>query len=83
MSSTHYCSKRSARANMTDEEFWDDVAETLGSREPDVDDMEYAYNGFLSQPSACPECGEFGACGYDSQGRPMIHAVKDEDDEQG
>jgi hypothetical protein len=23
----------------------------------------------------CPVCGELGACGYDAEGRPMIHAI--------
>lgn len=28
----------------------------------------------------CPVCGEAGACGYDAEGRPMIHAdLMDED----
>ncbi len=28
----------------------------------------------------CPECGERGPCGYDDQGRPMVHIVKDGDE---
>jgi len=28
----------------------------------------------------CGECGELGACGYDSEGRPMIHATWLEED---
>lgn len=23
----------------------------------------------------CPECGEPGACSYDAEGRPLIHAL--------
>lgn len=30
---------------------------------------------------ACPLCGEAGACGYDTEGRPLIHAIDDEDDQ--
>lgn len=28
----------------------------------------------------CPECGSRGACGYDEQGRPMIHTTQGDDD---
>lgn len=27
----------------------------------------------------CPECGASGACGYDADGRALIHALNDED----
>lgn len=27
--------------------------------------------------SPCPLCGEWGACGYDPEGRPMVHAFYD------
>jgi len=29
----------------------------------------------------CPVCGEQGACGYDAQGRALIHATDDEEDD--
>ena len=31
--------------------------------------------------SPCPVCHEWGACGYDIEGRPMIHALYDDGDE--
>lgn len=32
--------------------------------------------------NVCPSCGSYGACSYDSQGRPLIHVVRYTDDEQ-
>lgn len=29
----------------------------------------------------CGECGEVGACGYDAEGRPMIHTTSDGSEE--
>lgn len=26
-------------------------------------------------PKSCPECGEPGACAYDTEGRPLIHSM--------
>jgi hypothetical protein len=65
---------------MRDEEFWHDVAASLGAVPNEDDEMEPVYNGFSLDVEPCPECGEIGACGYDSQGRPMIHALKEDDD---
>jgi hypothetical protein len=31
-------------------------------------------------PFPCAICGEAGACGYDQEGRPMIHSLRNEDD---
>ncbi len=28
----------------------------------------------------CPECGQVGACAYDTEGRPLIHATNTEED---
>lgn len=42
---------------------------------PDPD--EESLNG-----PECPVCGETGACGYDAEGRPMIHASYDGDDDE-
>ena len=47
-----------------------------------VDLVEYDDNdlGFtLSTP--CVTCGEIGPCGYDQEGRPLIHVTIDEDEE--
>lgn len=64
---------------MTDAEFWDHVFNPeppttwdLGPSSIDMDDI-VAFS-HLDMP--CPECGQrWGACAYDAEGRPMIHAV--------
>lgn len=47
--------------------------------EPEYDPSEFGDN------APCAECGEVGACAYDSEGRAMIHAVwmDDEDESEG
>lgn len=41
--------------------------------EPDMDEQLNA--------TPCGVCGAAGACGYDAEGRPLIHATEDEDTE--
>lgn len=50
-------------------------------RDPDPEPyFDSDYDGVADLP--CATCGEPGACGYDSEGRPMIHATwLDEDDD--
>lgn len=45
--------------------------------EPEFDDD---YDGVADLP--CAICGEAGACGYDTEGRPLIHATWLEDDDE-
>lgn len=69
------CPEREMRAAMSDGQFWEHVLQpdaALYPEEPDVDPQVRA------QP--CPECGEHGACAWDSEGRPLIHATTAEDD---
>lgn len=47
--------------------------------EPTEEDYWDDASEFL--PTPCRECGEQGACAYDSEGRPLIHSVPDTDDE--
>lgn len=45
--------------------------------EPDFDEVTF------SDLEPCPVCGEHGACGYDADGRPMVHTdAFDRDDEE-
>lgn len=77
------CAVREERAAMTDEEYDADVAESLqrggwyGDVEvfdqPSVHDDEPLVEVPFSAGSPCTECGATAACGYDSEGRPMIH----------
>ncbi len=47
-------------------------------RSQDIDPYEGEPGPVLDMPP-CPECGAAGACGYDQDGRPMIHATPIED----
>lgn len=69
------CPEAGFRASLDDGDFWNYVL--LGIRpgdpspEPDwVDDDEPS----ITKPP-CPECGSIVACGYDEQGRAMVHAT--------
>jgi hypothetical protein len=82
----HHCSSRVRRATLSDSEFWQDVAEQLlGAQhgpvdgEPDLDDELPEVPGYLEP---CPECGEYGACMTDAEGRRLIHVVTDPDDQR-
>jgi len=74
----HLCPEADQRDAMTDDEFWDHVTQCVDGSfeqvEPDLDDVQLS-----AQP--CPKCGEVGACAYDAEGRALIHALHDEDDE--
>lgn len=74
------CTVRDDRAAMDDDTFWSHVAVSMAG--PGVYDIEHPYDidAFISnQGDPCPECGEMGACGYDSEGRAMVHIVIDDD----
>lgn len=36
---------------------------------------------FEDLDTECPECGESGPCGFDAEGRPMIHVTRRDDDD--
>lgn len=72
----HLCPEADMRDAMTDEEFWRHVFPQpptwdYDDEGPDMDDTGY--------PDPCSECGEVGACAYDSEGRPLIHPVTNDD----
>jgi len=73
----HACIVRDKRRMLNDEEFWDDVfgmPDPFAVEEPDMDCIG------IDSPTPCPECGATGACGNDSEGRPMIHVVQEDDE---
>lgn len=73
----HACIVRDKRKTMNDEEFWDDV---FGTPDPFQEAVELDECFGIDAPTPCPECGSTVACGYDSEGRPMIHVVEEEKD---
>lgn len=71
----HLCPEADLRDGMTDEEFWahvypqsDDGPDTEGPE--DFDLLRH-----FGRP--CEVCGELGPCGYDAEGRPMIHTEEE------
>lgn len=66
------CPESVERSRMSDGEFWDHV---LQGASPDDADPEPDPQVRLG---TCPECGEVGACSWDTYGRPMIHATAEE-----
>lgn len=82
MSGDRLCPEADERDAMSDSEFWERVGGNLlgydpvADYEPDVPDRVEMAELHLSDP--CPECGSRGACGWDEQGRPMIHATEAE-----
>lgn len=76
------CPEREYRDSLTEPEFWDYVL--LGLRpgeyvEPEPDaDLDDPVT-FTSAYDPCAECGQIGPCGYDYDGRPMVHVVESED----
>jgi hypothetical protein len=50
-----------------------------GDEEPDEDALIESLPVTSLDTKPCLECGEAGACAYDSEGRPLIHAEVTED----
>jgi len=73
------CRVRDKRRTMNDEDFWADVfGEQLGYPLTEAQELDECFG--IEAPNPCPECGAVVACGYDSEGRPMIHVVEDKDE---
>lgn len=66
------CPEAADRAAMSDGEFWDHVLERHPGHEFDTDGPDLDVQ--VSR-GPCPECGEPGACAWDSEGRALIHAT--------
>lgn len=68
------CPEHDKRAAMTDAEFWQHVL--LGderAEDTDEPDPNEPWDTGLVTGQPCSECGESGACAYDSEGRAMVH----------
>jgi hypothetical protein len=79
----HLCPEADELDALSDGEFWDRVAESFGvgggpDTEPDFDDMEPTDEELHRPP--CEVCGSIGACGYDTEGLPLIHAIAPDDE---
>jgi hypothetical protein len=76
----HLCPQADLRDAMDEDEFWDHVFH--GGEvdlEPDYEDME-PIDEEVHIPTPCEVCGSTGACGYDTEGRALIHAVPVDDE---
>lgn len=76
----HLCSEASLRDAMTDAEFWDHVLNHPDPRHDEDAFLPDAEEFAVHTSSPCPECGQRGACAYDVEGRPMVHAVTEDDE---
>lgn len=74
----HLCPEADLRDAMTDGEFWEHVSRNLtgGSDYYGPDDDPPDMDVQVSE-TPCGVCGEHGACGYDAEGRPLIHTTDD------
>ena len=71
------CTVRDVRSQMTDQQFWDHVYQVnIGAPDDDGPDLDDFGPDVPMTGTPCPECGEAGACAWDANGRPLIHAVK-------
>ena len=80
------CPEAEFRASLSDGEFWDYVFNGVRPGDPRPDD--YDPDDDLNAPPSdrldltpCAVCGGYGACGYDDEGRALIHATPEEDDD--
>lgn len=76
MKITSLCPEFDKRNAMSDDDFWDYV---FNRDNAEVEDYEPPEVSKIDIP--CTVCGEQGACGYDNEGRPMIHTTEEEDDD--
>ena len=72
-----WCTVRHTRAQMTDAEFWQHVYQDhVAPQDDDGPDLDDYGPDVPMTGTPCPECGEAGACAWDVEGRPLIHAAK-------
>jgi hypothetical protein len=71
----HLCPEADYRDTLTDDEFWAHVY-PQGDDGPDIESAEdFDLLSHFGRP--CEVCGEVGPCGYDAEGRPMIHTEEE------
>lgn len=70
----HLCGEADLRDAMSDEDFW---AHVYGQEAWEPEDFDDGPHDPLSDiTNLCPECGQYGACAYDAEGRALIHATE-------
>jgi hypothetical protein len=77
------CPEREFRITLDEGEFWDWVLNGVKPGEnPEVEfeDEPPDPEEISTTGSPCPLCGSMGACAYDLDGRPLIHALPVDDD---
>jgi len=73
--SAPFCASSPEAAHLSDAEFWRRVAGQMLTDRQESDPDHDPIGGYTAAP--CPECGSVTACGYDAEGRPMIHATEE------
>lgn len=76
----HLCPEADYRDSLSDADFWAHVYPDASDPDPSDYDAPPGMGVVVisDHVSPCPLCGEWGACGYDPEGRPMIHAFYDD-----
>ena len=73
----HLCPEADLRDAMSDDEFWEHVFRA--SPQWDDDDAGPDLDVVSMQAPPCVTCGATGACGWDSEGRALIHVTGEDD----
>lgn len=71
-----FCASSPYAQSLTDEGFWAHVylQEGMGE-ENDYVEPRPDWEEEIEAGGRCPLCGAFGACGWDGNGLPLIHAI--------
>jgi hypothetical protein len=89
MTDDDLCPEREYRDSLTDDEFFTYVAGRMQrlpwEGDPGFDPETEYLDGLgederLGIPDPCPTCGSASACAWDSEGRPMIHVLKEDEE---
>lgn len=80
----HLCSEADLRDAMDEGDFWAHVLLPPGEGEDRDYDPDDDWNAPPPEDvvmNPCEVCGEWGPCGYDAEGRILIHWIEPEADE--
>lgn len=71
------CPEFEYRESLSDEDFWAHILANEWAGWADFDESD--LDNTTELPIPCSICGEITVCGYDSEGRPMIHVEPDDE----